>query len=85
MCYQLIIQYPENKEDNFIVGLTNSFNAVTDPPVRGSYPLCGQYPSAAETGALLNCTSTVTEEAIRGKKRRRKIEDMEEEENDSWI
>ena len=35
--------------DYFIVGVTNTSSAVS-APVRGSYPLCGQYPSTASTG-----------------------------------
>ena len=37
--------------DYFIVGVTNTSSAI-QPPIRGSYPYCGQYPSTAVGGPL---------------------------------
>ena len=45
-----------NRLDYFIVGVTNSFNPTTNPPIRGNYSLCGQYPTTAALGAKLTQT-----------------------------
>jgi len=51
------IQYPlknvclVDRLDYFIVGVTNT-SPATQPPIRGSYPLCGQYPTTAVGGPL---------------------------------
>ena len=45
--------------DYFIVGVTN-ISWATQAPVRGAYPLCGQYPSAAPggVGLTVNCAAS---------------------------
>ena len=42
--------------NNFIAGYTNTFIPVINKPVRGAYPICGQYPGIAECGAILTVT-----------------------------
>ena len=48
-----------NRMDYFIVGVTNTSSA-TQAPVRGAYPLCGQYPCVAPLGARMTvaCASS---------------------------
>ena len=48
--------------DNFIAGYTNTFNSAFNAPVRGAYPICGQYPGKAACGARLTvtCPSNMT-------------------------
>ena len=40
-----------NRLDYFFVGVTNTSSAI-QAPIRGSYPLCGQYPTTAVGGPL---------------------------------
>ena len=50
--------FTDNRLDYFIVGVTNEFS-TTNRPVRGTYPLCGQYPTLAINAGkmLLNCNA----------------------------
>ena len=54
--YLYVYIVPEFRIDYFIVGITNDSPLVT-APVRGGYPLCGQYPDPAPRGAWMtvNC------------------------------
>jgi len=47
------------RSDNFIIGLTN-VSASEQPPVIGTYAVCGQYPGAVPAGATvsLQCNGT---------------------------
>ena len=46
-----------NREDYFIVGVTTISWAMS-APVRGAYPLCGQYPSTAIATMRVDCAPT---------------------------
>ena len=51
---------PGFRLDYFIVGVTNDPPNIT-PPVRGSYPVCGQYPYPAPDGArMVQCCDANT-------------------------
>ena len=54
------VNISEWRMDYFIVGVTNTSSAI-QAPVRGVYPLCGQYPYTATAGGRMtvNCTANV--------------------------
>ena len=53
-CFEL---FPADRADYFIAGVTNTSSEVIRP-VRGAYPLCGQYPGQVGDGATvtLHCS-----------------------------
>ena len=51
MCFNWCI-VPEYRLDYFIVGITND-SPLVKAPVRGGYPLCGQYPNPALAGTWM--------------------------------
>ena len=56
--YLISTSISESRDDYFIVGVTDTHWSVS-APVRGAYPLCGQYPSTATTSRMrVNCTSS---------------------------